>query len=158
MLVCVGYDVDFELESSRVVRAPENAAMLYDKTGHQWPYTSLVVVPFRRLGKKAERGNRFAKAWFGRSYDLLEGSAAVPDRDMTAWREVGPVLRVFYTRGSGDQREARRAGDYEHDFSIRGPFDFFTFRRPKLPMLYRRGAALRLEIARDYAVTAAGIS
>jgi hypothetical protein len=156
-LVCLGYDVDFELESGRTVHAPDDAALLYDKTGQDWPATSVLVMRFTRSGVKASRKERFAREWFGGGYDLREGRVNLPPRD-GAWKSLGHVTRIYYTRGSGDDRKAKHEGAYEHSFEDRGLFDVFTFRRPKLPELLRYGSALRLEIGRDYVVTAGGFS
>lgn len=158
-LVCIGYDVDLDLVDGRAIRIPDRAAMLYDKTGADWPRTSVLFTAFERAGATA-KGNRFAREWFGADYNVREGRCVLPPRELSSggWREVGEVVRIAYTRGSGDARDgAKHAGAYEHTFAGDNPLDVFTFMRRPLPKLYRAGRAWRLEIGRWYAVTGRGI-
>lgn len=155
MIVCLGYDASFDLEDGRELYAPERAALLFDGSGVDWPYCSVLIAPFRREGKTAIP-DHLARDWFGRSYALKEGSVNKPPRDLKEWTEVGAALRIFYTRGSGDKREAKYQGDYEHQFGERGLFDVFTFSKKKLPTIYRRGSLLRIELGSSCSVTGRG--
>ena len=154
MIVCLGYDVSFDLEDGRELYAPKQHALLFDGSGVDWPYCSVLIAPFRRDGKTAIP-DHLARDWYGRSYDLKEGSVTKPPRDLKEWTEVGLALRIFYTRGSG-RPGAKHEGDYEHVFGERGLFDVFTFSKKKLPSIYRRGRLLRLELGMSCSVTGRG--
>jgi hypothetical protein len=155
MLVCLGYDVTLEMAEGPPLRAPRSAALLFDPSGIDWPFCSVLIRPFARDAEPAQIDG-FTRDWYGAKYELRQGSIDLPPRALGQWREVGDSTRILYTRGSRDKRAAKLAGDYEHPFGKRGLFDVFTFSRTKLPVLYRRGGDLRLELGHRCAVTGRG--
>lgn len=154
-LVSLGRRVALIMADGSLSKPRSQAAILYDPSGMYWPRCSVLVCSFVRNGTTMKLDG-FTKDWFGRDYDLREGSANLPPRDLARWREVGAVAKILYTRGSGDRRPAKAAGDYEHQFGGKSIFDIFTFTRPELPILYRYGAALRLELGKRCHVTGRG--
>jgi hypothetical protein len=157
MLVCLGYDIDLHLSDGQIVRCPDSATLLYDKTGQHWPWQSILIAPFARSGRGHEPTS-FSKKWFGRTYPLREGETHIPPRELSqGWRSLGHAERIFYTRGSGDQREAKYEGNYEHSFKERSLFDVFTFQKAHLPEVLQIGRKMRIEIGRWHVVTARGL-
>jgi hypothetical protein len=155
-LVCLGYDASFELEKGSIKDASRTAALLFDPSGQYWPHCSILVRPFTHEKGKAHHP-AFARQWFGKGYHLHRGHVELPTRSLERWRSVGRVRRIFYTRGSGDDRKAENAGDYEHTFGERGLFEVFTFSGKRdLPELFWLGNVLRLELGRGCVVDRRG--
>jgi hypothetical protein len=133
MLVKKGHGVRFDLETGRKVAA--RGGMLHDPEGASWPRCSVLVGPFSHGGKTDERLSSSARAYFGRGYAASRGSVELPPRAMTAWKEVGPVKTIWYTR-TGEVMGGER---FFHHFK-RGLLS------RRLPVLYRHGRFFRLEL------------
>lgn len=135
MLIAKGYEVAFKMKAgSRVVRAPKAYAMLHDPGGASWPKTSVLVAPFRRLGSSSPPSGD-ASSYFG--YDPRRGELELPPKGLSAWREVGEVAEIDYWRTGTHE------GEYFHRF--KGGGWLFSSSQP-LPLLYRRGRLMRLEL------------
>lgn len=130
MLTAKGYRVAFEV-AGRIVKAPARYAILHDPEGKAWPRCSVLVALFQRGGGHVEDAD--AERYFG--YPPREGSYFTPPHALSEWKRVGEVSRIDYWR----------PGEYEgkwfHPFKDGG----WVF-KAKLPVLYRRGRLLRLEL------------
>jgi len=136
MLIAKGFRCRFFLEQGG---SRYGSVMLHDETGEWWPYSSGLVVPsFRRLGKPLE--DKAAQKYYGDDYPLKEGSVTLPPKELSEWREVGRVVKAHY-----DRRGDVEPGPYEHEFG-HGFTLFRALAGGGLPMLYARGANLRLEL------------
>lgn len=148
MLIAKGSNVRFKLEEGGGVHA--SGSMLHDPSGSSWPACSLLFAGFKREGKAPSREDRSAKHYLGREYDLLQGSIALPTKELSAWTEVGAVERIEYRRPG-----TKAPGSYFHNFGERRLAGLF--RKGKLPTLYKLGRMLRLELRRGCTVDDRGI-
>jgi hypothetical protein len=130
VLIAKGYTVSFTLAAGGTVKAPAGYGLLHDPTGRSWAKCSGLVCSFRKDGDEIEDGE--AKSYFGK--DPLGGELALPPKSLSEWKKLGPVTEIRYTRKCPG-RKCDNAAAYYHPFE-----------QGKLPMLYRRGKMLRLEL------------
>jgi hypothetical protein len=136
MLIAKGYAPVFVFKNGSTRRG---RVLLHDEGGESWPYSSGLVVPsFKREGKPCDDAK--AKAYYGSSYRLKEGSITLPPRDLSAWRPVGEVRRADY-----DRRGHIEPGPKKHAFGqVRSPL--FLWRRGGHPILYVYRSFMRIEL------------
>lgn len=143
MLIAKGYAPVFFLASGGQRRGLRGAALLHDESGERWPYTSGLVMPFSRRGAE-DCNDDLAQRYFGDDYVVRCASVDLPPRSLKEWHRLGEVSRAKYRREG-----AEHAGHYEHDFGEDeggGFFSFFKKSPGKLPILYSREGALRIEL------------
>jgi hypothetical protein len=139
LLIAKGFAPAFTLATGGERRAPQGAALLHDESGDDWPYESGLVMRFNRAGKECD--DALAEKYFGEGYALRCGAVRLPPRDLREWDPLGDVTRLEYVR-----RGFAHPGDYEHTFGRVGVMRWLF--GAALPILYARGAALRLELGR----------
>lgn len=150
MIGRLGGRVSLELEDGRSLGVP--GSLLYDPSGEAWPRCSLLVTSFSRDGREAEDVPKFWRGWFGGEYDARRGSIYLPSRDIGDWSVGQAVRRILYDR-SGIEHD----GPMDHVFgSAGGLFRRLSF-GGKLPVFYRQGRAVRIELGSGCAITPAGI-
>jgi hypothetical protein len=130
MLIAKGFSVSFKLTNGKMVRAPGGYGLLHDPSGKDWPKCSGLVASFSKGG--GEIDDRLAKDYFGHA--PREGELSLPPRALSAWKKVGAVAEILYTR----RRPGRLLADHQDEYFH--PFEKGT------PTLYRRGRMLRLEL------------
>jgi hypothetical protein len=156
---CLGYRVSFDMADGGHLRAPAGAAALYDETGKKWPRSSILITSFRKSTREI-KSQGLEKKWFGASYDTREGTVVLPPRALGEWKNVGHPTRIFFTR------DGELEGNYEHPFGdvkggmmrwLLGGAVWSFGGEKKLPVLYTRGSAMRLELGSSARITRAGI-
>lgn len=136
MLIAKGSNVRIVLEDGNIRRGP---SLLHDESGEDWPYASGLITGFVKTQRPCD--DKIARRYFGGDYEIRTGRIELPPRDLSQWREVGLVKEAFYTR-RGDHE-----GPYRHEFGERRLFGIFRLPgRGRLPVLYERGSAMRLEL------------
>jgi len=143
MLIAKGYAPLFFLADGSERRGPRGSALLHDESGESWPYASGLVMPFSRRGAD-DCEDDLAQRYFGDDYVVRCATVALPPRALEEWSEVGEVASAEYRREGSEH-----AGYYEHDFGHAehsGLFSFFKKSPGKLPLLYARRGALRIEL------------
>ena len=133
MLIARGFHVSFAMEDGRTVKGV--GEILHDESGVDWPSDSALVVAFKKTGKPLGRVSKAARRHFGDDYEPLRGRVVLPPRRLSSWKEIGAVKEIFY------DRRGEHDGAFAHAFGGR---KFFGSAK-ELPILYRRGDALRLE-------------
>lgn len=132
MLIAKGYRVSFVIENGRKVSAPAAYALLHDPSGSGWPKCSGLVAPFTKGGGEVARNSAGdARSYFG--HDPKLGHLSAPPRNISAWKRVGVVNEILYSRRRPSGLPAKHAADYYHPFK-------------GTATLYRRGRLLRLEL------------
>ena len=143
-LLCLGHHVAFELENKTI---HASGSLLFDASGKHWPKCSVLVTAFKHSGDEPSRENGKARKWFGKDYEIKQGSVSIPSRDLSQWTEVGRVERIYYSR------EGEHEGGFDHQFGSASSIglsalfnaDALSFKSQQ-PLLYKRGAAYRLEL------------
>jgi hypothetical protein len=150
VLVCKGKRVRFVMKGGRSVRA--RGSMLHDPSGRAWGRCSVLVASFtpgtRRATDAELRGE--PRDYFGKSYSALVGRIALPPKALSEWKRVGEVERIYYWRTG-----TRAPGPFQHPFGKRRAE--FLFVAGKLPVLYHRGGAYRLELGNMCAIDDRGL-
>jgi hypothetical protein len=144
MLIAKGRSCRFDLASGRTVRAPSGAGMLHDPEGTNWPRCSILFASFTR-GPVAPDMQRSARSYFGSGYQAGKGKLDAPPKPLEGWTEIGEVKTIWYTRMG----------------NIYGGKPFFhhfkkSMFRGRLPVLYRHGRFMRLELPAGCTVNARG--
>jgi hypothetical protein len=140
LLIAKGYSVSFRV-NNRWIKAPGGYALLHDPSGSSFAKCAALIAPFSKNRQAIQNGE--ARSYFGQ--DPLGGSIAVPPRALSAWKKVGPVEEIRYTRKCPGRKCAHAA-----------PY-FHPFEKGYTPMLYRRGRLLRLELGPGCEWTERGI-
>lgn len=125
MIVAKGYAVTLTLEDGQKLRGP---ALLHDESGKDWPSCSSLVAAFR----KTQEHLKDVRGYFGAVYQVRRGELQLPPRDLSAWTRVGAATEITYSR------HGEHADDYYHPFG----------EKSALPIVYRRGGVLRIELGR----------
>lgn len=136
MIIVKGTRVIFDLlGEDRSLHAPARAGLLHDPSGRDWPRCSALVGPYARTAEPLEDAK--AQQYFGRSYQVRAARVTLPPRPIASWRSVGPVERIWYTRGG-----TKYPGPFQHKFN-KGwiPLVFGK----KRVILYKLGSWCRLE-------------
>ncbi len=137
MIAAKGYAVALHMEGGRRVLTLEpKIALLHDEDGAAWPKCSALIAPMKKTGRPLEEVPGRVTKYFGKDYVVRRGEIVLPPVDLGAWKAVGSVERIDYSR------EGAYADDWWHPFETRR----FLFWKGDLPVLYRRGRALRLEL------------
>ena len=156
MLIAKADDVGFVMKGGRKLDCPARACMLHDDSGKRWPSCSVLIASIRR-GHRIATKDEVAGAprdYYGRSYEAHVGSVDVPSRDLSKWKLVGSVEKVFYDR-FGD----KAPGPFKHTFNkARGLYKIVALVRGKRDVqLYKLGSAYRLELGGGCLVTDLGL-
>lgn len=138
MIIARGYRAVFELEGGRTVRGGAGAEILQDETGREMPRQVCLVMPFRKTGQPIDKPASHVRRHFGTGQAHL-GKGELPPLER-GWTEIGKVRQAWYTR------RGEHAGRWHHAF---GRASMFGGAR-KLPVLYRRGSALKLVLVEGY--------
>jgi hypothetical protein len=140
--ICKGFAVSFVMDDGRRVRAPASYGFLHDPSGRTFPSCVGLVAPFAKGGDEID--NAEARDYFG--YDPRDGTIApVPPRSLGAWRRVGRVEEILYTRRRPGRLPAKHRASYYH------PIEAGT------ATLYRLGNLLRVELGSNCEWNARGI-
>jgi hypothetical protein len=140
----------FELANGKEVVPPLRHALLRDPQGEAWPSCSLLVGGFKKSRGSYTEKDADADAWLGKTYRKREGAIELPPRELSVWRKVGDVTRIFY-----DRRGNRAPGVYKHPFE---KLQLFALLKGKgKATLYRYKRWYRLELAKGCIVSARGI-
>src|SRR5271165_924491 len=141
MLIRKGTQASFDLEGGATINAPRGSAMLHDPTGRAWGANSALFV---RLGKasrpateREEKGT--PEEYLGRNYRARVSTVTLPPRALSSWERIGRVTMIWYQRTGSKAR-----GYFKHPFGVRSALSLWQ--AGKLPTLYRRGDAMRLEL------------
>lgn len=147
-LTRLGSAVSVETEDGAVIDL--RGSLLYDETGSAWPSCSLLIAGFARGGKIVEP-TKFARGW-SRDHEWRAGSIALPPRELSQWAEGPRLHTLLYTKEPDDL-------DLQHPFGTVGGVlgRLIPMRFGKLPTLYRRGSAARIELGSGCVVSAAGV-
>jgi hypothetical protein len=131
-LIAKGYAVTFKLAGGKTVKAPSGYAFLHDPSGKYWPACSGLVAPIgRKLGTAVDHAA--GKEYFG--HDPMAGELGVsPPKALSAWKRLGEVDEVLYTRRRPGGLKAYAGGLYYH------PIEKGTAHA------YRLGRLLRIEL------------
>lgn len=139
MLVAKGFAVTITLENGRKVRGPAGGELLHDESGDDWPACSGLIVNFTKTGKKLPEDDAISQKYFGLSgYTIRQGKVRLPPRDLREWHRVGPASRIDYSR------RGEHSDRYTHPFESGG----FWLWKTDLPIVFRRGKSLRIELGR----------
>lgn len=152
MLIAKGRNVRFLMKEGGTVHGV--GAMLHDPDGRAWPKCSLLVMPFRKTSQRAteDQMDGDAKHYLGRTYEGRLGSVSLPPKALGGWDRVGLVEEIQYFRTG-----VKAPGGFFHPFGKRG-FWGRLFKKGKLPTLYKRGNACRLELHSGCIVDDRGIA
>lgn len=154
MLARKGYNTELFLEGSKRKIRPKGS-MFHDESGSDWPYTSVLFMPFSRRGGDEEAASVDSAAirYFG--YEPRAGSLVLPESDIDDWDALGEVRAINYSRPGGLpaksngffdlisiwKRPAKNfRGDYEHTFK-----DGWLIFSTGLPRLFKLESIYRLE-------------
>lgn len=150
MLVDKGHRVWMKLDDGREVVT--RGAMLHDEAGRSWPSSSILFIPFQKLGTLASdaQAKGAPRHYLGREHEVRVGRVELPPRSRSEWTEVGPVKRIEYVRGG-----TRAPGGFYHNFGERRLAGLF--RSGKHPVLYKCGHAYRLELGAKSIADSRGI-
>lgn len=135
MLIRKGTRVILDLKSGKSVKCPPAWGMCHDPDGHDWPKDSVLILPYRIVGDPIAYGP--ARSYFGAGYDVESAEVTLPPRAMTAWKRVGHVKKIWYTRPG-----TSHPGPFKHDVN-RGWLTWLL--GTKRALLYQRRGAYRLE-------------
>lgn len=145
MLIAKGNEVSFKLVGGSEIFAPATYSMLHDPTGEDWPADSVLVAPLKSKGRN-ELDYPEAEDYFGAP--PLEGKFELPSKNLKAWKSLGEVSRIDYSRKRPLGLFTAFKGDYRHEFDgTEGAFGFLfhVFEAAK-PVLFKCGRMLRLEL------------
>lgn len=128
-------------DGSHLYAGSPRDAVLYDAEGVYWPKRSVLIGPYERGTKKAP-SDAAARRYFGKTYELREGRARLPPKELALWKKLpSRARRVFYRRrGHGGARVwlvfgGEPAGTKFHPFAHK-------------PLVYTRGRWIRIELER----------
>jgi hypothetical protein len=139
VLILKGTSPRFKLEDGKWVSG-RGLLLFHDPHGTTWGKCSALAMHGRKEGREPDRENREARFYLGRTHNIKAGRIDVmPPRALGDWERVGKVERLEYSRTG-----KRSPGRYFHNFGHGRWFRLFI--PGKLPTLYRRGSALRLEM------------
>lgn len=142
MLVVTGTRVTFEMADGGEVVVRPRCGMMLDTEGTHWAKCSLLVGPYDKgSAARHEIITRGARAYLGRNHVIREGSVDLPPRALSGWKRIGPVTRIWYVRGG-----TKYPGPFKHQFGKPGFLTRLFKGVGKKPILYTRGAFLRLEM------------
>jgi hypothetical protein len=147
MLRAIGYRSDLHLKDGDWRKPP--GPMLYDPSGRAWPSCSLLFASFTKGGLERDPPSD-AVDFYGRRYEVHRGTISMPTRDLGAWRKIGPVEELEYTRPG-----TKAPGDFGHLFGKRRWQTLY--KASCFPVLYVLGRAYRLELGRGCVVDERGI-
>jgi hypothetical protein len=151
VLLVLGLDVSFEMAKGGEVVLPPEDGMMHDQKGRAWPKCSLLFGPFEESAEEETELDEDAVQWFGDEYEAMRGMVDRPPKELArAWRVLGKVRRVIYYRTGVLHPDL-----FEHEFGRRRVQALF--KKGDLPVLYERGAFLRLELGRACVVDDRGI-
>jgi hypothetical protein len=138
MLICKGSRVRFILKDDREISP--RGALLHDPTGRYWPKDSMLVVSFKRGGRRATDAERKGapKDYLGRNHEARVGSVELPPRSLSEWQYVGDIKTILYVRPG-----TKAPGSYYHHFGGRRLAALFKSGKAKL---YKRGSTYRVEL------------
>jgi hypothetical protein len=152
MLIRKGRGVHFVMEDDARVSAPRGTSMLHDPKGTKWGKCSLLFAGFtpgerEPTDAEAEGEPRY---YLGKQHKMMVGRVELPPRALSSWEKIGRVKQIFYTRlGS------KAPGYYKHPFGVRTAL--MLWRKGKMPVLYKRGSCMRLELGADCLLDDRGI-
>lgn len=138
MLIAKGYGVVLKRDK-KTFRPP--GAILHDPSGTDWPKCSVLIGSFTR-GKRSEVSSKPAVEYF--NYVPRGGAFRLPARDLKAWKSLGEITYIEYTRPGDKEFEGESNLRYDHNFAKVGS-GFLTSGK-HYPKLYRLGRLYRLEL------------
>jgi hypothetical protein len=141
-LTRLGSAVSVETEDGRTISL--SGSMLYDPSGEAWPRCSLLIMGFQRAGNPTDDVPKFTRKWFGDGYEFHEGRMTLPPKALTEWVEGPRLAGIVYER-TGLREDADES---YHPFGGFGGVlgRLVPIRFGRLPILYRRGSAARVEL------------
>lgn len=142
-LIVKGLRAAFDVDPDREILVRPSSGMMHDPEGTSWPRCTLLFGPFER-GPVADPDSESydeAKEYFGERTRVREGVIDRPPRPLGAWERLGTVEQIWYTRPG-----SRFRGRFRHPFNSPGIVRRLFKGRGRRPVLYARGAFLRLEL------------
>jgi hypothetical protein len=136
MLIAVGWSVRIPLLEGGTATGAPHAALLHDPTGRHWSKCSGLVTTITKRGEACD--DERALKYLGTT--AHQGTAALPPRDLGAWKMIGHAASILYSR------HGKNAGKYEHEFGQHRVAGFVVGVSDSGPRVYARGAALRIEL------------
>lgn len=129
------------VSSLSVIAFRSSCGMMHDPYGESWPYTSVLIGPYKKTSKKIKPDGPTMR-YLGSDYDPRAGSITVPSRSLKDWTRVCDVESIEY----------RRTGtiapvDFEHEFER----ETWLLKTPTPVVLYELNEYARLEFT-DHAV------
>jgi hypothetical protein len=156
VLIARADDIGFELKDGRKIDCPIRACMLHDDSGQKWPKCSLLIMNIRRdrMVPTPEQENGTPQWYYGKNYKAHVGSVDLPSRDLSKWKFVGDVHKIFY-----DRFGTKAPGQFKHHFNkARGLYHVVAIVKGKREVkLYRLGRAYRLELGGGCVVNDLGL-
>jgi hypothetical protein len=156
VLVAKADDVGLVMSNGRRLDCPQRARMLHDDSGKVWPACSILIASIRR-GRREATDDEFsgdAQSWLGKDYVAHVGSFDPPPRDLSQWKYVGDVKKIYYVRYG-----TKAPGQFKHRFNrARGLYHIVAIINGKREVkLYRRGRMYRLELGGGCLVSSLGL-
>lgn len=148
-LIVKGRSVSFDLVDGYKIDAPAAWGMIHDPTGRYWKRTSVLVMPFDKLGAEVE-GDKHSRDYLGRTHRTRAGDVRLPPRPLGEWKLEGAVSKIWYTR-HGAKHGGKR---FQHSFNA--PSLARLFKGRGKVRLYSRTGAFRLELSRGAMLDARG--
>ena len=151
-LLCKGKDVSFKMKEGGTIAAPRGYGMLHDPAGTNWAKCSLLIAPFKDLGRMDDESKApgYARSYMGRKYHLRSGEVELPNKSLEGWKNEGEIAEIFYTRG-GTKMPFR----FRHPFGKRTFFSIF--RGNDSATLYKQGRYYRVQLGRSCLLDDRGI-
>jgi hypothetical protein len=138
VLICKGFAASFLMYGGETIKAPASYGLLHDPTGRDFSKCSGLVAPFSPLSRTrpskggGEIDDGAARDYFG--HPAREGEIVLPPRALSAWKRVGVVAEIYYTRRRPGNLPTIHKDHYYHP--VEGG----------RATLYRRGKLLRVEL------------
>lgn len=142
MLIRKGKQASFKVEG-RIVSATRGAWMLHDPSGKEWGKCSVLFLKVRADHARPATDDEMSGAprdYLGREHrGRVVEDVELPPRSLFSWTRVGSVDLIKYSR-----QGTKGPGRWHHPFGVRSASTLY--RKGKLPVLYKRGDAMRLEL------------
>jgi hypothetical protein len=148
-LIVKGKSVSFDLIDGSKVDAPAAWGMIHDPTGRKWKRTSVLVMPFEKLGEETE-GDSHSQDYLGRTHLTRVGDVRLPPKSFGDWKLEGEVSEIWYVR-TGRKYGGKR---FRHRFNAPSLARFFKGKGRV--RLYSRSGSYRLELPRGASVDGRG--
>jgi hypothetical protein len=150
MLRVKGDQVSFDLVDGRWVEIPKRWGFLHDPEGDTWKNSDLLFLAYRDLREEVEL-TPLDKKYYGDDYDLRAGKVVLPPRDLSRWRCLGEVARIFY------YRPGKHEGLYQHPFNQKSVWDFLKGKEEVTLYEAPNGKAVLLELPEGAIVNHRGV-